>query len=319
MKWIDWFQTANGKGHFPCSIRMLPFEVSSSSRGPPPLIVPLRVLFFLLVLSIWTSISSRRSRENVSYFGGIASHHVLRMVEPLSRGDAVEWHSLGLELSPLTLAAARDRGLSDRRARRLERHDPEGRRVLSVRRRAVGLPGARLFREGDLILSIDGDPVTRARDLRRATHKGRFVIEILRDGQENKIEVEPEKMSGEGTTRAVLWSGALLQAPHRELAAQRGLTLGGVYVSFFNFGSPASRSGLFAGRRIVAVDGNPTTDLDQFVTAVSGLNDGESVRLNTVSWNNVPEVITLKLDEQYWPSYELRRSDRDWSRGPLYE
>jgi S1-C subfamily serine protease len=108
-----------------------------------------------------------------------------------------------------------------------------------------------------------------------------------------------------------------VQAPHRELAAQRGLDLGGVYVSYFNFGSPASRSGLFAGRRIVAVDGQPTPDLDLFVAAIRGLDHGDSVRLNTVSWNNVPEVITLKLDNNYWPSYELRRDDYDWRRFEL--
>ncbi len=114
-----------------------------------------------------------------------------------------------------------------------------------------------------------------------------------------------------------MWAGALLQEPHRELAAQRGLNLGGVYVAYFNFGSPASRSQLFAGRRIVAVDGSPTMDLDQFVTAISGLEHGDSVRLNTVTWNNVPEVITLELDDQYWPSYELVRIARDWVRRPL--
>jgi hypothetical protein len=41
------------------------------------------------------------------------------------------------------------------------------------------------------------------------------------------------------------------------------------------------------------------------------------VRLNTVTWNNVPEVITLKLDHHYWPSYELRRESYQWQRYSL--
>jgi hypothetical protein len=41
------------------------------------------------------------------------------------------------------------------------------------------------------------------------------------------------------------------------------------------------------------------------------------VRLDTVSWNEVPEVITMKLDPQYWPSYELRREAYEWRRYPL--
>jgi hypothetical protein len=41
------------------------------------------------------------------------------------------------------------------------------------------------------------------------------------------------------------------------------------------------------------------------------------VRLKTITWNNAPEVITLKLDKHYWPAYELVRSDAGWERRPL--
>jgi predicted metalloprotease with PDZ domain len=85
-------------------------------------------------------------------------------------------------------------------------------------------------------------------------------------------------------------------------------------VSFFNFGSPASRYGLFAGRRIVAVDGEATPDLDSFARVASALGNKEFVRLNTMTFNDVPEVITLKLDPVYWPSYELRREGYEWRR-----
>ncbi|HUL83358.1 MAG TPA: PDZ domain-containing protein, partial [Gammaproteobacteria bacterium] len=102
-----------------------------------------------------------------------------------------------------------------------------------------------------------------------------------------------------------------------ELAVQRGIGSGGVYVSYFNFGSPASRSGLFAGRRIVAVDGEPTMSLDAFVDVVKRHAGQESVRLNTMSFNDVPEVITMKLDSEYWPSYELRREGHEWRRYDL--
>ena len=97
-------------------------------------------------------------------------------------------------------------------------------------------------------------------------------------------------------------------------SVQKGIQAEGVYVSYFGFGSPASRSRLFAGRRIVSVNGQPTSDIDQFLASVNGLANRDSVRLNTVTWNNVPEVITLKLDKHYWPSYELRNSDQEWQR-----
>jgi hypothetical protein len=48
--------------------------------------------------------------------------------------------------------------------------------------------------------------------------------------------------------------------------------------------------------------------------AVAGREDRASVRLKTVTWNEATEVITLKLDKRYWPSYELRRTADGWKR-----
>ena len=59
------------------------------------------------------------------------------------------------------------------------------------------------------------------------------------------------------------------------------------------------------------------TDLDAFIRAVSGRPDGASVRLKTVSWNGSVDIITLRLDQHYWPAYELRRTDTGWMRIPL--
>jgi S1-C subfamily serine protease len=271
------------------------------------------------VLSFWASFSMGSGSAPEGFFGGIAGHHLLRMVDPLREGEPVAWHSLGLEFEPLTLADARDRGLSDRRARKLEKRDPEGRRVLSVVRRSVGMPGEELFRPGDLILSLDGDPVTRTRDLRPASRAGRFVIEVLRDGEVQSIEVEPRAMSGRGTTRAVLWAGALLQAPHPALALQYGIPPEGVYVSRHWYGSPSTRYQLEATTRIVEVDGHPVRDLDEFLAAVAGKGDRDAVRLEIVDLDGKPTVITLKVDLEYWPTYELRQSNGVWERVGIVE
>ena len=91
-----------------------------------------------------------------------------------------------------------------------------------------------------------------------------------------------------------------------------------VFVSFFFYGSPATHYGLYAGRRITEVDGQPTPDLDAFIKAVRGKPDRASLRLKTVSWNGMTDVITLKLDNHYWPAYELdRQSDGSWRRVDL--
>jgi len=91
----------------------------------------------------------------------------------------------------------------------------------------------------------------------------------------------------------------------------------GVYIAFFSYGSPATRYGLWAGRRIVAVDDTDTPDLNAFVDVISGKEDREAVRLKTVSWNGSVEIITLKLDNQYWPAYEIRHTEQGWQRAPI--
>ena len=63
------------------------------------------------------------------------------------------------------------------------------------------------------------------------------------------------------------------------------------------------------------MDGRPTPALDAFIAAVRGLHDRSSVRLKTVTWNGSTGVTTLKLDQNYWPAYDLRRNPGgEWER-----
>jgi S1-C subfamily serine protease len=150
--------------------------------------------------------------------------------------------------------------------------------------------------------------------LERAVQKPEVHVTVWRDGTELAFDIGTAALDGDGIDRAVSWAGALLQNPHRAMAAQRGIEQSGVYVAFFSYGSPATRYGLWAGRRIVAVDDIDTPDLQTFVDIVKGKEDQTSVRLKTVTWNGAVQVITLKLDNQYWPAYEIRRTGDGWQR-----
>jgi C-terminal processing protease CtpA/Prc len=147
--------------------------------------------------------------------------------------------------------------------------------------------------------------------------KERVQVTVWRGKGEQILDVATKALPGTDVDRLVLWAGATLQAPHRAMSAQRGIPPTGVYVGYFSYGSPATRHGLYPGRRIVEVDGVPTPNLDAFLAAVTGRPDRASVRLRTITWNNAPEVITLKLDKHYWPAYELKRTDTGWERHTL--
>jgi S1-C subfamily serine protease len=181
-----------------------------------------------------------------------------------------------------------------------------------------GTPASKLLQQGDLVLAIDGKVVTRFREVESAAaDKSTVKVTVWRGSSEQTLDVDTVELPGVDIDRLVEWGGATLQAPHRAMSAQRGIPPVGVYVGYFSYGSPATRYGLYPGRRIVEVDGIPTPDLDAFLGAVTGRPDRASVRLKTITWNNAPEVITLKLDKHYFPAYELKHTASGWERKAL--
>jgi S1-C subfamily serine protease len=267
------------------------------------------------VLGMWASFAYQTGRDLTQVNLGIQSDVIVDMLEKLKRGEQLR--SIEVEWAQMPLATARKVDLPEEWVRRYEVHNPARREVLTVSTTVAGSPASEFFRAGDILLSIDGVLAGTFRQVEQAAQRPTVEVTVFRNGQEVTGTVGTVGLDGLGLDRVVSWAGALLQAPHRELAVQRGIGTGGVYVSYFNFGSPASRSGLFAGRRIVAIDGEPTPDLEAFVRVVTALGGKDSVRLNTMSFNDVPEVITMKLDPLYWPSYELQRDGYEWRRQAL--
>jgi S1-C subfamily serine protease len=227
-------------------------------------------------------------------------------------------HSLEAEFTNQTLADARRLGLSDAWVQRISKANPSTREVLSVARLVGGSDAARQLRPGDILLAVDDKPVTQFRDVElAAASRDEVAATVWRGGSETTLQVRTAALSGSDIDRVVEWAGATLQAPHRAISAQRGIPPDGVYVAYFEFGSPASRYGLVPGRRIVEVDGQLTPNLDAFLRQVSGRADRSSLRIKCLTWNGAPEVITLKLDRRYWPSYEIRRTPVGWERQSL--
>jgi S1-C subfamily serine protease len=264
---------------------------------------------------MWASFAYQSGRDLTQVNLGVPADVIIDMVDKLRAKEPLR--SLEVEWAQMPLATARKVDLSDEWINRYEAHNPAKREVLTVATTVADSPAAEFFRAGDILLSIDGQLANTFRQAERASQRPTVEVTVSRDGREVTGNVGTVVLDGLGIERVVSWAGALIQAPHRELAVQRGVGADGVYVSFFNFGSPASRSGLFAGRRILAVDGEPTPDLETFVRVAQSVADRESVRLNTLSFNDVPEVITMKLDPQYWPSYELVRDGYEWRRQNL--
>jgi len=268
------------------------------------------------VLAMWSSFAFESQRELEQINRGIPSDLVSEMISVVADGRSL--YSFEAEFDVQSLAGARELGLPDEWVRRFEEHNPQRRQVLSINRLVAGSPAAELLEPGDLLLAVDGKVVNRFREVERAVQSPAVSVTVWRDGAEKTLHMKTVALNGRDIDRVLIWAGATLQAPHRAMAAQRGIAPYGVFVSFFFYGSPATHYGLYAGRRITEVDGQPTPDLDAFIRAVSGKPDRASLRLKTISWNGQTDVITLKLDKHYWPAYELnRQEDGTWVRTSL--
>ena len=267
------------------------------------------------VIALWSSFAYQSGRDVEQESKGVPIELVREMIDLAASGRPL--YSLEAEMQLLPLATARKLGLPDERVQQMETNADGRRQVLVVARLVAGSPAARLLKTGDLLLAIDGKLVSRFREVEQAVQKEHVAVTLWRGTRELTIDVPTVALNGQDVDRFVVWAGATLQAPYRAIVAQRGIEPQGVMVSYFYYGSPASRTPLMPLRRIVEVDGVPTPDLDAFVRAVANRPDRSSVRLKTINWNEAVEVLTLKLDKHYWPTYELTRTAAGWRRDAL--
>lgn len=266
------------------------------------------------VLALWASFPDTSGGTPRGVFAGVPTELWQDAVEALRGGEQPVWRSFGAELDTLPLADARNRGLSEARARELVEHAPTRPGALVVARTTAGSPAEAALREGDLLLAVNGAVVARAREVERAAQLGDLRLLILRDGVEQEVGLQTTPLDGVEVDRVLIWAGALLHTPPRAIAAQRDAAPEGVYVAWTWFGSPASQDGLGPTSRIVEVDGQPTPDLDAFLAAVSGGADRGAVRLKTLDLDGNVAVRSLRLDLQGWPTSESSRQGEDWVR-----
>ena len=264
------------------------------------------------VSASWSSFVLQSGSEATQFNRGVGSEVISQFLD-IVRDDR-PFYSLEAEFVYAPLFAARKMGVDEEWIARLEKNNPVRRRALSITRLVADTAAAKLLKNGDIVLAIDGDIVTSYRAMENAVQKPKVLVTVWRNDRVRELSVETAELSGRGIDRAISWAGALLQDPHRAMAAQRGIATDGVYVAYFSYGSPATRYGLWAGRRVIEVNEVATPNLQAFINAVKNTEHRESVRLKTVTWNGTAEVITLRLDNEYWPAYEIRRSDDGWRR-----
>ncbi len=229
------------------------------------------------------------------------------------------WRSLEVDWRAISLADARRTGTPDDAEAIWRKQSIE--QLFSVARIGSGAPAASLLKVGDIVVSAGGSPPRSALDIERASQRPIAPLTVLREGRLLDLDVPTVALSGTGLDRLLIWGGVVMHAPRRALAMQLNQPTTGVYVGSYRFGSPASRFGLDAATRIVQVNGEPITTLDDLMLTLLATGHGEPLTLKTVNTIGEPKLVTLISDHLYWPLYEMRRDDdgtwRRWSAQDL--
>ncbi|KAH7291099.1 hypothetical protein KP509_29G000400 [Ceratopteris richardii] len=283
------------------------------------------------VKALWASFSTQvkynAQSEHMQFVRGIPIHFICEVLDKIVKGNSgpsllingirrsmPTLYILEAELYPTLLSKARSFGLSDNWILALAKKDPVRRQVLRVKGCLAGSKAEKVLEQGDMLLAIDGNPITCFQDIDSACNlvsvddkTAELKFTVFRQGTELLVSVGLDARNGFETTRMMNWAGAIIQESHRAVRALGFLPENGhgVYINRWCHGSPAHRYGLYALQWIVEINGKAIPDLDTFVEVTRDLDHDAFVRVKTVHLNGKPRVLTLKQDLHYWPTWEL--------------
>lgn len=261
------------------------------------------------MIAMWTMFQGRRGNKTNNVLTGIAVEHIRQLMQLNEK--KLPLYTLNVDLTKISLLDAFQMGLPESWVNQVQTNDPSFKKILGVYN-ATGDANTQIFQRGDLLLEVSGTPVSDFRTVELLTQAPQVDVTILRGGKLEYLTVNTTSLQGQELTQVFNWAGLSLHAPHRAAKQQGNFGDEGIYVAYSKFGSPAERYGLDPMRRIVGIDDKPIHSNQDFIDAVVNLKHRASVVIKTLDFRGKPEVITLRLDNNYWPFSELKYVDGDW-------
>ncbi|KAJ5344466.1 hypothetical protein N7452_002470 [Penicillium brevicompactum] len=265
-----------------------------------------------VVQALWLNYIGERSpvsHKDVEYYLGLNTPCLLPVTSKICEGVIPSLRILNMESYVVQMSQARVMGVSQEWINKVSEANPSRHQLFMVRKvdspsPAVTVDPNTSFQEADIILSLDGQLVTRVSELDVMYEREYLDALIVRSGKEMKIRVHTVPTQDIETDRALVFCGAVLQKPHHAVRQQISKIHSEVYVSSRSRGSPAYHYHLGPTNFLTAVNGVPTPDLDSFIRAVVPIPDNEYFRIRAVTFDNVPWVATMKKNDHYFPMSE---------------
>lgn len=266
------------------------------------------------VAALWSYFeeSSENGKESSYLLAGLAVDYVKELMT-LASGER-DIYTFDLRLSQIAPVNALQMGLSEEWLLKLQQQNPTEDKLLVVVNVPVSSQSATVLKRGDILLQVDGVPVSTFKQVEALSQKPLVELTFFSEGKVNSAQIHTNLLSGNDIEQVFFWSGLYLHAPHRAAQLQGNVSDKGVYVASYQFGSPATRYGMYAMRRIIEIDGQAIETTDDFIAAVKGKAHQSSVLIKSMDFSNVPSVTTLKVDNHYWPFYEISYKNGEWQK-----
>lgn len=269
------------------------------------------------VEALWLSYLGERTAhtsKDVEYHLGLATPTLLPVTDQIQKDITPSLRILNVETNTISMSQVRIMGVSESWITKVAEANSSRHQLFMVRKIDCAPPSghdSQSLQEGDIILTLNGQLITRVSELDIMYDNEYLDALIVRGGQEMTLKVPTIPTEDLETDRAVIFCGAVLHRPHHAVRQQISKLHSEVYVSARTRGSPSYQYGLAPTNFITAVNDIPTPTLTQFLDAVNKIPDNTYFRLRVCTFDNVPWVATMKKNEHYFPTVEYVKDSRE--------
>lgn len=249
--------------------------------------------------------------SDVKYRMGLDVTDVMEVINRLKNDNApVNLRVLDAEFSCITVLQGRTTGVPQNWISEFERVCDDEVKFLVVKKVSappLGTPSTPL-KIGDVLLSVDGKVVKSMRDLSVMFNNDSLTFKIIRQKREMDITVPTIESKHFSTTHVVFWCGCILQSPHHAVRQLMEKIPSEIYITRKSAGGPALQYGIITNSFITHVNDKETNTLREFVKEIIHIPDNTYIKLRVVSYENIPEAISLKTNYHYYPTTELKKN-----------